>query len=436
MFHQWLATFQAVGQRLTARSHSEEASEYDRYDRYDSERLFSWGRLFGRTPEILDAEAEVAEDQQGRVLLLSQEPTLAAALLSRFHGRMQPVTRGHFVREGFFTLVTLPPLTGDPQAEAVSPRPAQATGSFPLFDEGLWPEPPADAEELLDRLVQAASAGDLFLYLLDAESGWQATDAQWCTRLRVCDAPLLPVVLTKPGQPAPADLLRAAHHELGIHPLAVERLAMEVNASAPPHPEEAAVEIEIAPAAPLAPDVDELIRRMLTLRPRLALALAQAVPACRPRIAHRIIRNAAWMAALVGSEPIPLLDLPLQLGIQWKMALQLATIYGRPGLDYRSRELVGAVLMQVGVRRLVQQLIKLVPVLGWLLSGVFSGLSAWTLGQMLLGYYAEGRLLTLPPVRQALRSPRARLPRWWRPQPEAAQTESTPSPAATETEQV
>src|SRR5690606_12685250 len=109
------------------------------------------------------------------------------------------------------------------------------------------------------------------------------------------------------------------------------------------------------PNGPPSADLHELVQRMLALRPRLGIALAQEITCCRPQIAQRIIRTAALMSALVGSEPIPLLDLPLQVGVQWKMALQLAAIYGRPGLDYRSRELVSAVLVNLGAHRLAQQ---------------------------------------------------------------------------------
>jgi uncharacterized protein (DUF697 family) len=134
-------------------------------------------------------------------------------------------------------------------------------------------------------------------------------------------------------------------------------------------------------------DVITLVERALALRPRLAIPLAQEVPCCRRLIARRMIRSAALLTALVGVEPIPLLDVPVQVALNWKVALQLAAIHGRPGLDYRSREMVGTVALNLGLRYLIQQGAKLVPVLGWLVSAGLSGLGTWLLGNALLRYY-------------------------------------------------
>ncbi|MEJ5199956.1 MAG: DUF697 domain-containing protein, partial [Anaerolineae bacterium] len=122
---------------------------------------------------------------------------------------------------------------------------------------------------------------------------------------------------------------------------------------------------------------------------RLAVPLAQEIPACRPLVAGRVIRSCALSAALLGAEPIPLLDLPLQVAVNWRMALQLAAIYGRGPLDYRSREMIGTVVWNLGLRRLIQQVCKLVPVLGWAASAGLSGSATWLLGNGLRRYFED-----------------------------------------------
>ena len=141
---------------------------------------------------------------------------------------------------------------------------------------------------------------------------------------------------------------------------------------------------------------------MLALRPRLAVPLAQEVPFYRRAIAMRIIRTGALMTGLLGAEPIPLLDLPLQVAVQWKVAMQLATIYGRPGLDVRSREMVGTVGLNLTVRYVAQQLAKIVPGIGFLLSAVLSGLSTVLLGRALLRIYEHDRLVDWAATKAAL----------------------------------
>ena len=97
-------------------------------------------------------------------------------------------------------------------------------------------------------------------------------------------------------------------------------------------------------------------------------------------------------ATLLGAEPIPLLDVPLQVALCWRMALQLACVHGRPGLDYRSREMVAAIATTLSARMVAQQVLKLAPFVGWLGSAALSGTGAWLLGQGLLRYYSGAHL--------------------------------------------
>jgi uncharacterized protein (DUF697 family) len=93
-------------------------------------------------------------------------------------------------------------------------------------------------------------------------------------------------------------------------------------------------------------------------------------------------------------QPVPLLDLPLQLGLQMRMLLRLDALYGRSQQSDTSRELIASLAGGMAVRLLAQTLVKFVPVLGWAISGALSGLSAWLLGWGAVALL-EGRHLRL-----------------------------------------
>lgn len=344
-----------------------------------------WRGLTGRSPELAEVQEELAADQMGRVALVSRLGEENAALLARLRGDAPTTPCGQINYEGFFTLVHLPPT----QLE----RP-DAVGCAGIADEGVfW-----SATNPADLLQEA----DLLLYLIRAEDEWSAADAQWIGRLRAGHAPLLPVLTYEAGIDGDAlDELRARlRARLGIRPATVARtLCCEEGAS------------------PL-PDLLELVECILSLRPRLAIPLAQQSPVCRAFIARRVIHTGAWMSGLLGLEPMPLLDLPLHVAVQWKVAMQLAAIYGRPGLDVRSREMMSTLAVSVSVRFVAQQLIKLVPVVGWLLSGVLSGASTWLLGAGLARYYEEEHPLAPPNIRLGMLKDRVascmRAARWRR----------------------
>lgn len=107
---------------------------------------------------------------------------------------------------------------------------------------------------------------------------------------------------------------------------------------------------------------------------------------------------------MVGIEPIPIIDLPLQVALQWKVILQIAAIYGRPGLDVRSKEMASTIGLSVARSMVTQQLVKLVPVVGWLLSGLSSGLSTWPIGHAFLRYYERDHIVDFTAARLAPRA--------------------------------
>lgn len=362
-----------------------------------------WSHLWGRSPELLNVEDEVAGERQGRLVVYSQQGALCSALLGRL--RQQPPTplTGVIAREGFFTLVDLSAAGSQPADWP--PHTGEGAAAEGWDSAWAWRDRWASPMDAADLLVETGAGADLLLFLFAAEAGWQESDARWFARLRALSAPVLPVMMATSPAGADETLLSYLRQQLGVRPVLVHCTDPTTYSPTADDGEPG------APATPTLPPQDllGLVERMLALRPRLALALAQEAPACRRLIAKRVIRTGALVTALVGSEPIPLLDLPLHVAMNWRVALQLATIYGRPGLDYRSREMVGAVTFNLAVRYLAQQALKLLPLFGWLLSGALSGGSTFLLGHTLLRYYEEERLWPTMPslwrgVRQRLNS--------------------------------
>jgi len=322
-----------------------------------------WGGLLGHSLQVVEAQEEVAAEQEGRLAIVGPDETLNRLLLARLRGQ-QPVPSGEGVRrEGFFTLAALP--NGEKDQVA-----GDEWGGNAFSSSGAG-------------MPDAVADHDILLYLFSACRGWQPADAHWYARLRGTHLPILPVAVL-PTTEASAEWSEQAFGEtmrqrLGVRPAVID--LAQTGEWDGDHGDDSLL---------------LLVQRILALRPRLAVPLAQEVPGCRAMIAQRVIRTGALMTLLLGAEPIPLLDLPLHVATQWKVALQLAAIYGRPGLDYRSREMAGTVAVNLLVRHLAQQLLKLVPLVGWLLSGLLSGMSTWLLGQALLRHYQEQQVIPLP----------------------------------------
>lgn len=317
-----------------------------------------WRGLNGRSLEIAEVQEEVAAETRGQVLLIGADDEANRRLLARLRSQPAIPPSGPVYREGFFSLVTLP--TEQPAA-------------WPGLEGEAWP---ASGE-----IMGLVSEADVLVYVYTRAQGWRAGDARWYARLRATGAPLVLVE----GE------LSESHLDMAEAPSdATSGGAARQRATLPAGERPVAVCLAADSGVCETPaDVVTLVDRILAQRQRLAIPLAQEIPGCRPMITGRAIRSGMLMAALLGAEPIPLLDLPLQVALYWKLALQVAAIHGHPGLDYRSREMLGTVAWNLGLRYLIQQALKLAPVLGWAASAGLSGLGAWVFGNALWRYYRD-----------------------------------------------
>lgn len=335
--------------------------------------------LTGRNPDLLDAADEVAADQSAQIFLASAQRELPRRLLAALRRTPVAAHSGELAQHGVWLLATLPP----GQSESGEDAAAHQSSGVRRHSSGARGEDAEDedaamegtaGEALLARL--GALTPDIVLYLVALGDGWRGEDTAWVARLRTLGAPLLPVVIAEPGaaQAGLAALTAAVRGAVGLKPLAVALPGVQ---SAP------AADAELAPPA----DRIALIERIVALRPRVAVALAQDLVWCRARLARRIIQTGALLTALVSAQPVPLLDLPFQVALQWKVAMQIAAIYGRPGLDYRSGEMMGTIAWNLVIRFAVQQAARFVPVAGWAISAAIGWLGTLLLGHALVTIY-------------------------------------------------
>lgn len=289
------------------------------------------GLVSGARPahfEFEDAAAEIAEQRRSRIVLAARRADLAPALLARIRGQPLPTSAAS---EG--ALLPGEPIQDEGVFLLVHLEPAAAGAAAP---DDTWAGDGAAAA--LAAASQAANQGDCLLYLWAWGDGWQEEDSRWYARLRASGQALLPLALYDShslATPSQFEEVNAClQRRLGVRPRLVGLAA--------------------ASTQPLDDELGDLLAHLLELCPRLAIPLAQEAPGFRPRVLQRVLRTAALMSALLGADPLPLVDLPLLLLVQWKAALQIAAIYGRPALDYRSREMLAALALSLLPRTLAQ----------------------------------------------------------------------------------
>ena len=345
---------------------------------FDSLRhLWQWDEL----------AAEIGQESQSRVAFVG----LAGAGKSLLFNRL----RGWVVSES-----SQPDELS--QTETASDLTLESLGLFVLADL------PA-ANDAVNHLLGAdllLSLGDpaLIVYLLNGKAGVRPDDFRWVAALRASGRPLL-VALNKIDLITDtAALMQEASHKLGmpIIPLSAETGA-NVEAG--------------------------LLTAMLDAVPRLAVPLGREIMSLRRVAARRVIRQAAILSGLMGVQPVPMLDIPLQAVVQVGVVMRVGAAYGYTPTGGMNKEVMGTVVSTLGLRFLVLALVKFIPFVGSIVSGVLCGVMTYFLGEAAIRYYEGGAtipfrdFLLLTSFRrwfgQKMRGARQKLrrPRWVRAQP-------------------
>jgi small GTP-binding protein len=140
---------------------------------------------------------------------------------------------------------------------------------------------------------------------------------------------------------------------------------------------------------------DRLLPAIIEAHPRMAVTIGRALPRYRQIAARRVIRESAWVAAVMSAEPIPGLEIPFLIAVQVRMLLRLSAIYGQVMGVARARELLSAIAGGVAIRYAVQELVKLIPGPGWLVAGATAWTGTTALGSAAVAFFqSSGRLTT------------------------------------------
>jgi uncharacterized protein (DUF697 family) len=103
------------------------------------------------------------------------------------------------------------------------------------------------------------------------------------------------------------------------------------------------------------------------------------------------IMSAAALAGTAGAVPLPLVDIPVIVGLQTRLVHQLAELYGVPKQAKRFMEMAGLIGVGVLGRIAVRQLAKWIPVpgVGSVAGGAYGFGSTFALGKTACWYYGE-----------------------------------------------
>ncbi len=224
--------------------------------------------------------------------------------------------------------------------------------------------------------AQAAARADVILLLLDAGAGLRQSDVEILESLRETGKPLV-VALNK------IDLIR--------RDLKVVLEDIERKLGVAPIPISAKTGAGVA---------ERLIPAVVAAHPWMVVALGRELPAYRRQLAQRLIRSAAVLNGFVGTEPVPILDVPLLLAGQVRMVLRIAAIYGESLSVRHARELLTTIAGGVGLRFLASELAKVVPGPGWVVSGMVAAIGTWAMGQVAMLHFEKGRQFTAAQLRE------------------------------------
>lgn len=251
-------------------------------------------------------------------------------------------------------------------------------GPFTLIDT------PGHLPDVMESGMEQAS---VVVFLLDAARGLQAEDRELYNSIRKLEKPTI-IAVNK------VDTLRGG--EKG------DQIATEM-----------AVLLGFPGIIPISAKngrnvAEELIPAIIDASPEAALAIGRELPAYRRQAAQRIIRNATLVSLAAGIEPIPFVDIPILLGTQARLVLRLAALYGEP-MDNteaikHARELITTMVGGLAFRYLAEQVAKLVPFGGDFVAGAIAGAATWSIGEVALEYYENGKRLSPSRLQQLYKS--------------------------------
>ena len=137
--------------------------------------------------------------------------------------------------------------------------------------------------------------------------------------------------------------------------------------------------------------LEELTHRIArSLDEDYLVPLAKGYPPLRRAACEEVVRHNARQNALVGLLPIPGADMPVMTANQARMVLKLAAAYGEELSMERARELFGVLAAGFGLRALSRQVVKVVPVGGWVAAAAIGYAGTLAMGRSTMLYFERG----------------------------------------------
>lgn len=224
-----------------------------------------------------------------------------------------------------------------------------------------------------------ATLGDpaLVVYLLDATRGITQADYRWITTLRTGGRPLV-IALNK------LDL---------IFDQKIDVTTTQQYLGMPVIPISAMTGLNVT---------SQLLPAILNAAPRLAVPLGREIATLRRLAARHMIRQSALFAGLLGTQPVPGLELPFLAILHSGVVLRIGAAYGYQPGGSLSREVVATVIAMTALQYIGQTAAKFVPLVGSFVGGALSLAATLLIGETAIRYYEAGATISLPPLSSRL----------------------------------
>ncbi|MCB0133364.1 MAG: hypothetical protein KDD78_21015, partial [Caldilineaceae bacterium] len=259
----------------------------------------------GLQGEDLESESQIL---QSTVAICCRDEALNRRLLSALRDQPPLAKRTTPVRaEGLFTLVTpaAAPEEDDDAAgpDDAAPDEAATDEHWSRFGPEPYPDAPWPDHDPVHDALDAATCG---LFLLPVGPAWKSTDIHLFSRLRRAGTPLMIVFCPEEDDLFDQTLSDYVFEQTGVRPLWVQLPTLN----------------RFDPSPATARGLEHIVDWLAACDQGLAIQLAQELPRFRRRLGAVRIRDAALMAGFLGAEPAPLIDIPLLLLVQRRLAHQ------------------------------------------------------------------------------------------------------------------
>lgn len=270
-------------------------------------------------------------------------------------------------------------IRSDQDKAVVSPIPGTTrvnqeadAGIFNLVDTpGADAVGPVGTQER-ERALEAARTAQFLIIVFDAIQGVKQTEQDLYQQMLDLKKPFV-VVLNK------IDL--AGKHKDAI----IEKTALNLGID----------QYQVIPVSALkGTGIAEITMAIIAADPAMTLALANAMPMYRRKIAWRTITTSSSLSAAIALSPLPVIDFLPLIANQVGMVMTIARIYQYKITPARARELIGTFGLGMLGRSLFQQFSKFASLPGWLLSSAIATSMTVVMGFAAIEWFEKGERIS------------------------------------------